>query len=340
MTEPGFTGRDYTGYRAKDGAVVAYNAKIPALGPHDVLVRITHSGVCSSDAVYLMLGAPIALGHEGVGVVEAVGSLVTEFGVGDRAGGGFHRDACGHCKYCLSGNDIYCYDRVIMGEGDFDNGTFGQYYIGKETFLHKIPDNISSEHAAPLQCAGATVYTALRATIKPEMRVGIFGIGGLGHLAIQYAAKMGSEVVVYSTSASKEKEARDWGAAEFHLVSDMFETTIAPLDILIISGSHYPDWERVLVKEFLARNGTIVPLNAPTHGPMTLNPLAMFFQGYHIHSSLVGSRLIHEEMLQFSARHNVKPLVKVSKLEDASSIQNVFEDLRANRIRYRAVLEV
>lgn len=244
MTEPSFTGREYTGYRVKDGAVVAYSAKIPALGPHDVLVRITHSGVCASDAVYLMLGAPIALGHEGVGVVEAIGSLVTEFKAGDRAGGGFHRDACGHCKYCLSGNDIYCYDRVIMGEGDFDNGTFGQYYIGKETFLHKIPDSISSEHAAPLQCAGATVYTALRATIKPEMRVGIFGIGGLGHLAIQYAAKMGSEVVVYSTSAGKEKEARGWGAAEFHLVSDMFETTTVPLDVLIISGSHYPDWER------------------------------------------------------------------------------------------------
>lgn len=237
-------GTEYTGYRSENGAVVAYKTSIPELGPHDVVVRITHSGVCASDSVYLALGAPVALGHEGVGVVEAVGSLVKHFKIGDRAGGGFHRDSCGNCRYCLSGRDIYCYDRVILGEGDFDNGTFGKYYIGKESFLHKIPDNILSEHAAPLQCAGVTVYSALRDTVSAGMRVGIYGIGGLGHLAIQYAAKLGAEVVVYSTSANKEKEARDFGATEFHLVSNMFDTIKAPVEVLVITGSYYPDFQK------------------------------------------------------------------------------------------------
>ncbi|XEV03314.1 hypothetical protein FSHL1_008601 [Fusarium sambucinum] len=321
-------GSEYTVYRSGDGngGFKPTSVKIPTLGPHDILVRITHSGVCHTDITFCQMGAPIALGHEGVGIVEAVGSLVTQFNVGDRAGGGFHRDACGHCKYCLSGKDIYCYDRVIFGEGDFDNGTFGSYYIGKETFLHKIPEGLASEHAAPLQCAGATVYAALKATVTPEKRVGILGIGGLGHLAIQYANKMGADVVIYSTSASKETEARQLGAKEFHLIENMFDD--------------YPDWDRIMVKEFLARDGVIIPLAAPVHGPLSLPAGAMFFQGYHVFSSLVGSRNVHDEMLEFSARHGIEPMVQVFKHEGAKTIKEVFELVEKNKMRYRAVLEM
>ncbi|KAM0261046.1 hypothetical protein ACHAQJ_002485 [Trichoderma viride] len=339
MTQSSLVGKEYRSYRSKDGGVIAFDAKIPELGPRDVLVRITHSGVCASDAVVMSLGAPIALGHEGVGVVETVGSEVKQLKVGDRVGGGFHRDACGSCKFCLKGKDIYCYNRVIMGEGDYDNGTFGQFYIGKETFLHKIPDNLTSEDAAPLQCAGVTVYTALRETVEPGMRVGIYGIGGLGHLAIQYASKMGTEVVVYSTSADKEQEARAWGASEFHLVSTMYETIKAPVDVLVITGSYYPDFEKAMTKEFLSRNGVIVPLTAP-HGALNLNTLTMFFDAYRVHSSLVGSRAMHAETLEFAAKNGIKPLIQVSKLKDVGSIQKVFKDMDANAVRYRAVFEL
>ncbi|KAJ4236825.1 hypothetical protein NW757_013365 [Fusarium falciforme] len=185
MSSHDFLGKEYTVYRPVGGAPSPVTVKIPDLEPHDVLVRITHTGV-----------------------------------------------------------DIYCYERVTFGEGDFDNGTFGTYYIGKQTFLHKIPENLASEHAAPLQCAGTTVYAALKATVTNEKRVGIFGIGGLGHLAIQYAAKMGAEVVVYSTTASKEGEAQELGATEFHLISEMFDKKAAPIDVLVVAGSKYPDWEK------------------------------------------------------------------------------------------------
>ncbi|KAK6714774.1 hypothetical protein SNK04_005706 [Fusarium graminearum] len=321
-------GSEYTVYRSGDGngGFTPTTVKVPTLGPHDILVRITHSGVCHTDITFCQMGAPIALGHEGVGIVEAVGSLVTQFNVGDRAGGGFHRDACGHCKYCLSGKDIYCYNRVIFGEGDFDNGTFGKYYIGKETYLHKIPEGLASEHAAPLQCAGATVYAALKATVTPEKRVGILGIGGLGHLAIQYANKMGADVIIYSTSTSKETEARQLGAKEFHLLDNMFDDVKAPIDVLVICGTKYPDWDRVMAKEFLARDGVIVPLAAPVHGPLSL--------------PLVGSRNVHDEMLEFSARHGIKPMVQIFKHEGAETIREVFELVQMNEMRYRAVLEM
>jgi len=115
--------------------------------------------------------------------------------------------------------------------------------IGVESYLHRIPDNLSSEHAAPLQCAGSTVYSALIGSAKPGDRIGIIGIGGLGHLAIQFSAKMGYETVVFSTSADKEAEARAFGASEFYLLSEPEKVT-KPINVLIVTGSRYPDWAK------------------------------------------------------------------------------------------------
>lgn len=235
------TPKDYTVYRGVDGVIKASTTKTTELGPKEVLVKITHSGLCGTDLHYIPFG--MALGHEGVGIVEAVGSAVTTLKPGDRTGGGFHRNACGHCKYCLSGQDIWCYERSIYGEGDHSNGTLGEYFLGFETFLHRIPDSMASEHAAPLQCAGATVYSALVDVIRPFQRVGIVGIGGLGHLAIQYASKLGAEVVVFSTSRDKDAEAKEFGASEFYLLSET-EKLAKPVDILVVAGSRYPDWDK------------------------------------------------------------------------------------------------
>lgn len=232
---------EYSVYRGVEGAVKKSPAKLPSLGPKDILVKITHSGLCGTDLAFLPYG--LALGHEGVGIVEAVGSDVTQFKIGDRAGGGYHRDSCGHCSYCLSGQDIWCYERSVFGEGDYNNGTIGDYYVGKETYLHKIPEGLSSEHAAPLQCAGATTYNALVSVVKPGERVGIVGIGGLGHLAIQFARKLGTEVVVFSTSKSKEKEAKELGASEFYLLDEL-DKIKTPVNTLVVAGNRYPDWKK------------------------------------------------------------------------------------------------
>lgn len=237
-------GKVNTVFRGIDGEVKRISNLLPTiLKPKEILIKITHTGLCGTD-----LHAPsfnCALGHEGVGIVEAIGSEVTTFKIGDRAGGGFLRNSCGHCKYCLNGQDIWCYERDIFLDSDKskDRGTLADYYIGVETYLHKIPEAMSSADAAPLQCAGATVYSALVDSVKPGQRVGIVGIGGLGHLAIQFAAKMGAQVVVFSTTAAKEKEARGFGAAEFYLTQEP-EKIAKPVDVLLIAGSVFPDWEK------------------------------------------------------------------------------------------------
>lgn len=237
-------GKNNTAYKGIDGEVKKISTQLPAqLGPKEILLKITHTGVCGTDFHAVPFNS--VLGHEGVGIVKAIGSEVTQFQVGDRAGGGYLRNSCGHCKYCLTGNEMWCYQREIFLEHEpgRNNGTFADYYIGVETFLHRIPDALSSEHAAPLQCAGATVYSALIDNVKPGQRVGVLGIGGLGHLAIQFAAKLGSEVVVFSTTAAKEQEAREFGAAEFYLTGEPSKIT-KPVDVLIVAGTTYPEWEK------------------------------------------------------------------------------------------------
>ncbi|KAH8732731.1 chaperonin 10-like protein [Phaeosphaeriaceae sp. PMI808] len=324
---------EFTVFRGVEGAIKAHPMQKPQLGSKDVLIKITHSGVCASDLAYVGFG--IALGHEGVGIVEAVGNEVTQFKVGERAGGGYHRDSCGHCNYCLTGQDIWCYERSIYGEKDCNNGTFGEYYVGKETYLHKIPENLASEHAAPLQCAGATTYNALVQVVKPGDRVGIVGIGGLGHLAIQFAQKLGTEVIVFSTSRSKEQETKKLGASEFYLLDEL-EKLQKPVQTLVVAGSKYPDWTKFMKKNVLARGGNVVPLAAP-HGPMTLPAFEMFFDGYNIRSSLVASRAKHDEMLQFAAIHDVKPWVETFELSERG-IANAVQKMNENKLRYRGVL--
>lgn len=123
----------------------------------------------------------------------------------------------------------------------YSNGTLGTYYVGTESYVYHIPESMPSEFAAPLQCAGATVYSALKTSYRPGLRVGVLGIGGLGHLAIQFAAKMGAETVVFSTSPSKEKEAKEFGASEFVVLGHEDQLT-KPVDVLLITAHKSPDW--------------------------------------------------------------------------------------------------
>ncbi|KAK3368190.1 chaperonin 10-like protein [Podospora didyma] len=337
-------GKEYTNLRAVDGKVISATATIPPLGLHDVLIRITHTGVCYTDIEFSKHNLPMALGHEGVGVVEAVGPAVSTLQPGDRAGGGFFKNSCGHCRNCLSRRDIFCYVRTIYGYGGSDSGTIGDYYIGKESYVHKIPEALSSELAAPLQCAGATVYSALVNNIAtPRDRVGIVGMGGLGHLAIQFAAKMGHSVVVLSTSKSKEQEALGFGASEFVLLDDdVAEAVKLPVDVLLITGNRYPDWHKILDEKILARNCVIVALAAPSHEPSSSSiPLdKLFFGGFRLHPSLVASRAQHDDMLDFAARNGIRPVTQVYKFEGPETVNAVFRNLEENKVRYRAVLEL
>ncbi|EHL01721.1 putative NADP-dependent alcohol dehydrogenase C 2 [Glarea lozoyensis 74030] len=315
-----------TVYRGVDGAGKASPLSIPdVLGPKQILLKITHASLCGTDVHFLTSG--IALGHEGVGIVEKIGSEVTQFKVGDRAGAGYVRNGkmCGAMSEALMERKIIIRAHSVLTFPD----------IGNETFLHRIPDSLASEHAAPLQCAGATVYTAITSVAKPGDRVGILGIGGLGHLAIQFASKLGYETVVFSSSARKEEEARGFGASEFVVLGEA-EKVSAPVDVLIVAGSKYPDWEKFMQKNILARTGTIVPLSAPAEN-FNLPSTPMFFNGYNLHSSLVAHRHVHDEMLAFAAAQGVKPAIETFAFSE-EGFAEAYQKLKEGGMRYRGVL--
>lgn len=186
------------------------------------------------------------------------GPQLIQYRSGDRVGWGYCHGSCGTCTDCLRGQDLYCAHRQIYGSHNTHQGSFASAAVWDEDFLYKIPPTLSSVAAAPLMCAGAAVYSALHhAQVRPATRVGVLGVGGLGHLAVQFAAKMGCEVVVLSHTAGKKAEAIAYGASEFHVLDG--DAGLAqldrPLDCLLVTASQQPEWAHVL--PLLRRGGTV-----------------------------------------------------------------------------------
>ncbi|KAH0827256.1 putative mannitol dehydrogenase [Fonsecaea pedrosoi] len=303
--------------RGVEGKVKKTPAEIPELKPNEVLVKITHSGLCGTDLFFIDPGC--ALGHEGVGIVEKVGDAVTAHKIGDRVGGGYLRS------------------RDIFGFASFNNGTFATYYVATEGYVYAIPESMPSEIAAPLQCAGATVYSALKTYYRPGMRVGVLGIGGLGHLAIQFAAKLGAVTTVFSTSPDKEDEARGFGASEFVVLGHEAEGLKEPVDLLLITSHKAPDWSTFMSEKVVARGASIVVLGAIGMS-LEFPFLPYFFNCYNLVTNLVASRATHAEMLAFAAHHDVKPLIEQFAMDEAGVAEAVTR-LQSGKVRYRAVLK-
>lgn len=190
--------------------------------------------------------ADIVLGHEGVGIVKEVGPEVKILGKGDRVGWGYEHDSCWLCEHCLSGHEEYCPQRQMYGEADLDQGSLAEAAVWREAFLSKIPEGLSDKEGAPLMCRGTTVWTALhKYKIPSTVTVGIIGVGGLGHMAIQFAANMGTNVVVLSHSDEKKDEALKLGASQFVATKGAKKLDIGPskLDALLDTTSVPIEWK-------------------------------------------------------------------------------------------------
>ncbi|KAI3330479.1 GroES-like protein [Ustulina deusta] len=305
------------------------------LSGDQVFVRITASGLCGTDLHFKH--EHMVLGHEGIGVVEKTGPLCKVLKTGDRVGWGYNHSFCGRCRQCLTGNDIYCVERALYGEADLDQGSFGSHAVWREIALFKIPDSISDENAAPLQCAGATVFSALYSyQTQPTETVGIMGVGGLGHLAIQFASKMGCRVVVLSGSESKKDEALQLGAHEFVATNGKSELKISrPLDRLLVTTSFQPNWAQIL--PILSSGATIYPLSI-SDGNFEIPNNPMLMNGITVQGSCVASRLAHERMLEFAALHQIRPVVQLFELTE-EGILDAMEKLDRGEIHFRAVLK-
>ncbi|KAN0060607.1 hypothetical protein ACQY0O_007265 [Thecaphora frezii] len=319
---------------SKSGKVVKAQGTDKPVRPTDVVIDITHSGLCGTDLHFLK--ADMVLGHEGVGIVSQVGSEVTRFKKGDRVGWGYNHNSCNHCKFCATGWDTLCYDSVMYGYKDLDQASFGDRFVVHHDFCHHIPEGLSLRDAAPLQCGGATVFGAIRhAGITPFHRAGVIGIGGLGHLAIQFLAKMGIETVVFSGTESKKDEALKLGAKEFVAAKTNPKLEgVKPVDFLFVSTSAQPDWSAYI--NIVEKNGTIVPLTVDS-GRMEIPYMPIVAKQLRIIGSLVAPRNVHREMLNFAARMGVKPMVEELPMTE-EGINTACERLAKGDVRYRFVL--
>jgi D-arabinose 1-dehydrogenase-like Zn-dependent alcohol dehydrogenase len=279
----------------------------------------------------------MVLGHEGVGIVEETGPDVKFLKKGDRVGWGYETDACGHCLECLKGEEIFCPERAMYGYANPDQGSFAEGAVWREAFLHPIPDGVSDVDGAPLQCGGATVFTAVHTAAATEV-IGVMGMGGLGHLAIQFAAKMGCRVVVLSGTDSKKSEAERLGAHDFIAMKDKkaedLQNVGFKLDRLLVTTSAQPDWSLIL--PLMATRSKIYPLSV-SEGNFSIPYMPLLANGITIQGSLVATRSVHREMLAFAALHQIKPVVETFPMTEAG-IKEALEKLESGKIHFRAVL--
>ncbi len=308
------------------------------LGTAEVEIKISHCGVCHSDVHLIdndwgISKYPFIPGHEIVGTVSAVGSGVTDRKMGQRVGVGWQADSCGVCEWCRQGDEHLCAKSQPTCVGR--NGGYADRIRVNAKFAIPVPSVLESESVAPLLCAGITVYSPLRNHgVRPSSRVGVIGIGGLGHIGLQFAKAFGAEVTAFSTSKDKEAEAKDLGAHHFVNTRDTgaLKKVAGSFDLLLSTVSADQDWPGYV--NALRPKGTLCVVGvAPS--PLQLQANALISGQKAVSGSPSGSPRDLHEMLDVAARHGVKAITEkfaMSKANDAVA------KVKKNQVRYRAVL--
>ncbi|KII92544.1 hypothetical protein PLICRDRAFT_172621 [Plicaturopsis crispa FD-325 SS-3] len=328
--------------------------KPKTFGDDDVEIKISCCGVCGSDVHTITSGwgktmYPIIPGHEIVGKVTRVGKNVTQFKQGDRAGVGAQVFACGQCRPCNSGDENYCQGHNGVYPADTYNAKYpngdiavGGYSTGiraHQQFVFAIPDELEDEIAAPMLCGGLTVYAPLkRHGCKPGAKVGVVGIGGLGHFAILFAAAMGAEVTAFSHSDSKKADATKMGATHF-VVTDHEGEWAKPLKgkfDVIISTRNDTNIPLDLFLSTLYVHGKLVAVGLPEKPWPQIAPFA-FLQSCFLGGSHIGNKTEAEEMLKLAAEKKIRSWIDVKPMSEAQAAVRAIQD---GSVRYRTVLTV
>lgn len=318
------------------------------LGPRDVLIDIAYAGICHSDVEHArsVRGRtiyPLVPGHEIAGIVSAVGTEVTKFAVGDRAGVGNMVDSCRACASCREGLEQYCSGgRVLTYNSTGRDGrpTYGGYsekIVVDEDFAVRIPQSIPLQNAAPLFCAGITLYSPLRHwKAGPGKRVAIVGFGGLGHVGVQISKALGAHTTVLDLSPAKRGDALRLGADEFHVSSQpgIFAELANSFDLIISTVPANVDLDAYL--GLLARDGTLVSLSIP-QSPLSLSAVSLLDNRRSIAGTRSGGLRETREMIDFCARHGIHAQVE---LIHADRIDDAYERLIAGDVRFRFVIDI
>ncbi|WP_334175074.1 alcohol dehydrogenase AdhP [Pseudoxanthobacter sp.] len=330
--------------RAFGQPLVIEDVPVPEPGPGQIQVRIQASGVCHTD-LHAAEGdwpvkpnPPFIPGHEGVGYVSGVGAGVKNVKEGDRVGVPWLYSACGHCTHCLGGWETLCEEQLNTGYSV--NGGFADYVIADPNYVGHLPANVGFLEIAPVLCAGVTVYKGLKMTdTKPGDWVVISGIGGLGHMAVQYARAMGLNVAAVDVAQDKLTLAEKLGAM---VTINARETDPAAFLKKEIGGAHGVLVTAVSPKAFeqalgMVRRGGTVALNGLPPGSFPLPIFDMVLNGITVRGSIVGTRLDLQEALDFAAHGKVHATVAPARLED---INEVFRKMHAGAIDGRIVLDI
>jgi alcohol/geraniol dehydrogenase (NADP+) len=308
------------------------------LGLNEVEIAISHCGVCHSD-LHLIANDwgisqyPFIPGHEIIGTVTAVGPEVRSLEIGQRVGLGWQSNSCGHCEWCVKGMENLC--AASEGTCVHRHGGYADLVRANARFVIPIPDSLDSEAAAPLLCGGVTVYNPMRVNgINPSSRVGIVGIGGLGHIAIQFARVFGAEVTAFSTSVAKEEEARALGAHHFVNTreSKAMKDVTGSLDFIITTVNADQDWGTFI--QALRPNGIFWFVGVPP-SPLSVHAFPLIAGQRTIGGSPIGSPSRIREMLDVAARHGVKATTELFPMAKANE---AIDKVRKSKVRYRAVL--
>ena len=339
--------RAYAAQKAKaDLAPWKFNRR--DLGPNDVLVEIVYSGICHSDihqvreewgeAIF-----PMVPGHEIAGIVKEVGSSVTKFKPGMRAGVGVFIDSCRKCENCLAGENQYCLEGMTGTYNGYERdgktvaqGGYASAIVVNEDYVLHLPENLEMAGIAPLLCAGITLYSPLKHWgAGPGKKVGIIGLGGLGHMGVKFAHALGAEVTVLSHSANKEADAKKMGADHFILTKaeEEFEKYKNHFDLLINSVSAPMDLNKYA--NMLKLNGSLVMVGLSGE-PYPIDAFTMLNQRRRIAGSMIGGMKQTQEMLDFAGKHNIVSDVEIIK---ADEINKAYDRVVNSDVKYRFVID-
>ncbi len=321
-------------------------------GPNDVLIEILFCGICHSDIHQVRdewSGAvpalfPMVPGHEIVGRVKQVGKQVTRLKVGDTAGVGCFVDSCRECDPCRRGLEQFCekgaawtYNATEMDRTTPTYGGYSSQIVVAERYALKVPAGLDPARAAPLLCAGITTYSPLRQwNTKKGDRVGVVGLGGLGHMAVKLAASMGADVTMLSTSRSKEADARRLGAQAFESTRDeaTFQKLAGRFDLLIDTISAPHDYNRYL--GMLRPQGAMVIVGIPPE-PTPVSAWSLIGGNRRLAGSSIGGIPETQEMLDYCARHEIGADVEIIPIQ---KVNEAYDRMIRNDVRYRFVIDV
>nr|WP_211106202.1 NAD(P)-dependent alcohol dehydrogenase [Nitrospirillum iridis] len=338
----------YAAYKAKEAlAPFTFERRDPR--DHDVVIDIQYCGICHSDvhqardewggSVF-----PMVPGHEIAGIVTAVGSAVTKYKVGDKVGVGCFVDSCRQCEYCRQGLEQFCvqgmtgtYNALERDGKTLSQGGYSGAIVVDENYVLRIPDNLPLDAAAPLLCAGITLYSPLSHwKAGPGKKVAIVGMGGLGHMGVKLAHAMGAEVTVLSQSLRKRDDGLRLGADHFHATSDAetFKKLRGTFDLIINTVSAPLDWNAYL--GLLKVDGALVVVGVPEE-QVPVGAFSLIMGRRSLAGSLIGGIQETQEMLDFCGQHNITSDIETIAIQQ---VNEAYERVVASDVRYRFVIDM